>query len=68
MTHRTVLSACAAMLLLATVAMAADSPGLQVGQKAPAFTLTDQNGKKVTSQSLLQKGPVALVFYRSADW
>jgi len=56
------------MLLLATVAMAADSPGLQVGQKAPAFTLTDQNGKKVTSQSLLQKGPVALVFYRSADW
>ena len=42
--------------------------GLEVGKKAPAFALPDQNGVEVTLDSLLEKGPVALVFYRSADW
>jgi peroxiredoxin len=42
--------------------------GLRVGARAPAFTLKDQNGKEVALEALLKKGPVALVFYRSADW
>lgn len=42
--------------------------GLAVGQKAPMFTLKNQNGNDVSLESLLKKGPVAVVFYRSADW
>ena len=45
-----------------------EKTGLAIGQKAPAFTLKDQNDKEVSLASLLKKGPVALVFYRSADW
>ena len=47
---------------------APEKTGLAVGQKAPAFTLNDQDGRDVSLESLLKKGPVALVFYRSADW
>jgi hypothetical protein len=42
--------------------------GLAIGAKAPAFTLKDQNDRDVSLDSLLKKGPVALVFHRSADW
>jgi cytochrome oxidase Cu insertion factor (SCO1/SenC/PrrC family) len=42
--------------------------GLKVGLQAPSFTLKDQNGAEVSLDSLLKKGPVALVFHRSADW
>ena len=56
------------LAFLPTVVVAQDSPGLPVGQKAPAFALADQNGKELTLQGLLKKGAVALVFYRSADW
>lgn len=42
--------------------------GLRIGQHAPGFTLKDQNGKDVSLDSLLKTGPVALVFFRSADW
>lgn len=42
--------------------------GLSVGQRAPSFTLKDQNGTDISLQSLVQKGAVVLVFYRSADW
>lgn len=45
-----------------------ENTGLPIGQRAPPFTLEDQNGKQVSLESLLKKGPVALVFYRSADW
>jgi peroxiredoxin len=45
-----------------------EKAGLPVGQSAPAFTLTDQNGKEVSLESLLKKGPVAVVFHRSVDW
>jgi cytochrome oxidase Cu insertion factor (SCO1/SenC/PrrC family) len=68
-------------LLLLTLAMAASSSGLRaaqeaapentglpVGKQAPRFTLKDQAGREVSLDSLLKKGPVALVFYRSADW
>ena len=65
------LTAC--WLLLTSVALAAEpaapeKSGLSVGQKAPVFTLKDQNDRDVSLGSLLKKGPVALVFYRSADW
>jgi|GEM_PF-2287213 len=42
--------------------------GLEVGKQAPPFTLKDQNGNGVSLAQLLKKGPVALVFHRSADW
>lgn len=45
-----------------------DGPGIEVGEKAPAFTLKDQNGKEQALEDLLKKSSVALVFYRSADW
>ena len=47
---------------------ASEKTGLAVGQKAPAFTLKDQNDRDVSLAALLKKGPVALVFYRSASW
>ena len=53
------------------VASAAENagPGIAVGAKAPAFSLSDQNGKKRSLGSFLsQQKKVALVFYRSADW
>lgn len=45
-----------------------EKTGLAVGLQAPSFTLKDQNSAEVSLNSLLKKGPVALVFYRSADW
>ena len=59
-------------LTLNTVQAADSAPpektGLKVGQQAPDWTLSDQTGKKHTLKSLIEKGPVALVFYRSAKW
>ncbi|MFW9789355.1 MAG: redoxin domain-containing protein [Candidatus Thorarchaeota archaeon] len=37
--------------------------GLEVGNKAPDFTLWESPGKSVTLNDELQKGPVVLVFY-----
>ena len=45
-----------------------EAPGLEVGVKAPAFKLKDQNEKDVELSGLLKKGSVALVFFRSASW
>ena len=42
--------------------------GLAIGKAAPAFTLAEQNGRPVSLESLLEKGPVAVVFHRSVDW
>ena len=41
---------------------------LEIGKKAPSFTLKDQNDNTVTLDALLKKGPVALVFLRSTEW
>jgi cytochrome oxidase Cu insertion factor (SCO1/SenC/PrrC family) len=67
------LTACALLLALAIVAGAAkpappEKTGLAIGQKAPGFTLKDQNGHDVALAALLKKGPVAVVFFRSAEW
>jgi cytochrome oxidase Cu insertion factor (SCO1/SenC/PrrC family) len=45
-----------------------EQSGVKVGEKAPKFTLKDQEGKERSLDDLLKKGNVALVFYRSADW
>ena len=48
--------------------MAMQTPGLQVGAKAPDFRLKNASGEEVSLPSLLAKGKVALAFYRSGDW
>ncbi len=45
-----------------------EQTGMKVGEKAPKFTLKDQAGRERSLDDLLEKGKVALVFYRSADW
>ena len=62
-----------AVLLLSSGVDAVEEPspektGLPIGHAAPAFALLEQNGKEVSLESLLKKGPVALVFNRSVDW
>lgn len=42
--------------------------GLAIGAQAPEFALKDQNGQEVTLKALLEKGPVAVIFHRSAEW
>ena len=37
---------------------------LHAGDRAPAFTLPDPDGKVLSSQDLLAKGPLVLTFYR----
>jgi hypothetical protein len=39
---------------------------LHAGDRAPAFSLPDPDGKLVSSQELLAKGPLVLTFYRGA--
>ena len=39
-----------------------------VGDRAPGFSLQDQAGREQSLKQLLAQGPVALIFYRSADW
>jgi cytochrome oxidase Cu insertion factor (SCO1/SenC/PrrC family) len=68
--------AVAAILLAAQSAWAQDraksaaekQTGLRVGEKAPKFALKDQAGRERSLDEFLQKGKLALVFYRSADW
>lgn len=38
--------------------------GIRLGDKAPDFTLKNQNGKEVNLYQLLEKGPVVLSWYR----
>jgi hypothetical protein len=37
---------------------------MKAGEKAPDFTLPNQQGKMVGSSELLRKGPLVLSFYR----
>lgn len=57
--------------LMASSLLADDQPndektGLEVGTKAPPFKLKDQAGKERTLREFRRKGPVAIVFLRSA--
>lgn len=58
---RGTLVAAAACLLLASTAQA-----LEVGQKAPDFTLPAQDGKPVKLADLLGKGPIAIFTFIQA--
>jgi len=58
------LSALAA--LLATVILAGGAHGLQVGDKAPEFTLTGADGKPVKLSDLTAKGPVVIYTFIQA--
>jgi Peroxiredoxin len=42
--------------------------GIRVGDRAPLFTLKDQNDREFSLEAMLKKGPVALVFVRSVQW
>lgn len=41
--------------------------GPKVGSKVDDFVLKDSDGKKQKLSGMLNKGPVAIVFFRSAD-
>lgn len=60
----------AALTAMPTLPSAATEtmPGLKVGAKAIDFTLKNSVGEDVALGALLQKGKVALVFVRSAEW
>ena len=42
--------------------------GPQVGDRVPAFSLNDQNGRITTLESVAGAKGTMLVFFRSADW
>jgi hypothetical protein len=42
--------------------------GLEVGQKAPAYSSIDQSGHEQSNQSLMGTSGTVLLFFRSADW
>jgi cytochrome oxidase Cu insertion factor (SCO1/SenC/PrrC family) len=42
--------------------------GLEVGQRAPAFVLTDQFGHEQSNETLKGSKGTVLLFFRSADW
>ncbi|WP_413727209.1 peroxiredoxin-like family protein [Sodalis sp. RH19] len=46
------------------IASGAAQRALQAGDKAPAFTLDDADGNRISSVELLKKGPLAITFYR----
>ncbi|MGN6122357.1 MAG: peroxiredoxin-like family protein [Sphingomonas oligoaromativorans] len=46
------------------IASGAATRALKAGDKAPAFTLNDPEGKPVSSAALLAKGPLVVSFYR----
>lgn len=61
------------LVLAATVIVGAQAPrpadvGPRIGARAPAFSGVDQFGRTRTLDSLLGRGGLMLVFYRSADW
>ncbi len=51
---------------LAVLALAGPARALEVGQKAPDFTLDATGGKKVKLSELTQKGPVVLYTFIQA--
>ncbi len=48
------------------LAMALGATPLEVGDKAPDFTLPDTENRPVNLAKLLEKGPVILAFYVKA--
>jgi len=48
--------------------VSAQTREIVVGARAPLFTLKDQNDREWSLETMLTKGPVAVVFIRSIDW
>jgi peroxiredoxin Q/BCP len=48
------------------LAMLLGATPLKVGDKAPDFTLSDTEGKRVTLSAMLRKGPAVLFFFPKA--
>ena len=46
----------------------AQSIGLEIGQRAPAFALIDQFGHEQSNKSLKGSKGTVILFFRSADW
>jgi hypothetical protein len=42
--------------------------GPEVGQRVPAFSAMDQDGRSETLKSIMGPKGAMLVFFRSADW
>ena len=59
-------SAIAAAATLASLVVAAPGAALDVGQKAPDFTLAAPGGKQVKLSDLTAKGPVVLYTFIQA--
>jgi len=55
-----------AIALLLTMLLAGSASALQVGDKAPDFTLTAPGGKQVKLADLLGKGPVVIYTFIQA--
>jgi peroxiredoxin len=41
---------------------------IDIGGRAPLFTLKDQNDREVSLEAMMKRGPVAVVFIRSIGW
>jgi len=54
------------LVALAAVALASPARALEVGQKAPDFTLNAPGGKQVKLADLLGKGPIVLYTFIGA--
>jgi thioredoxin-dependent peroxiredoxin len=52
------------LVLLSFTASFAQQATLKVGDKAPDFTLLNQDGKEVKLSAVVKKSNVVLVFYR----
>lgn len=52
----------------ATAQGTAPAIGLEVGEKAPAFSAVDQFGREQTNESLRGANGTVLLMFRSADW
>jgi hypothetical protein len=46
----------------------AQSIGLEIGQRAPAFALTDRFGHEQSNESVKGSKGTVILFFRSADW
>lgn len=55
-------------LLAQSEAKQAKEPGPAIGSSIKNFKLVDQTGKMSEWKQYLGKGPIAVVFHRSADW
>jgi peroxiredoxin Q/BCP len=52
--------------VLLSLALAGPAAALEVGQKAPDFTLAGPGGKQVTLSDMLGKGPIVLYTFIQA--